>query len=163
MPYFKYVLDGIVSHLTSAEASVSTRKKKKAKIQETCDTIPPKSWHLRALVLSSLKNCFLHDTGSLKFLDTNNFQVIFYKFILSLIEHISFFGVLTLIRIVIFPQVLLKPIVSQLVVEPPSLKEHPHVPTVEEVDDLLVSCIGQMAVASGSDLLWKPLNHEVIT
>lgn len=59
---------------------------------------------------------------------------------------------------------LLKPIVSQLVVEPPSsLKEHPLVPSVEEVDDLLVSCIGQMAVASGSDLLWKPLNHEVTT
>ncbi|XP_010486163.1 PREDICTED: uncharacterized protein At3g06530-like [Camelina sativa] len=135
VPYFKYVLDGIVSHLTetSAEASVSTRKKKKAKIQETSDAIPPKSWHLRALVLSSLKNCFLHDTGSLKFLDANNFQV------------------------------LLKPIVSQLVVEPPSsLKEHPHVPSVEEVDELLVSCIGQMAVASGSDLLWKPLNHEVL-
>ncbi|XP_010441584.1 PREDICTED: uncharacterized protein At3g06530-like isoform X2 [Camelina sativa] len=135
VPYFKYVLDGIVSHLTetSAEASVSTRKKKKAKIQETSDVIPPKSWHLRALVLSSLKNCFLHDTGSLKFLDANNFQV------------------------------LLKPIVSQLVVEPPSsLKEHPHVPSVDEVDELLVSCIGQMAVASGSDLLWKPLNHEVL-
>ncbi|KAG7581498.1 BP28 C-terminal domain [Arabidopsis suecica] len=133
VPYFKYVLDGIVSHLTSAEASVSTRKKKKAKIQETSDTISPKSWHLRALVISSLKNCFLHDTGSLKFLDTNNFQV------------------------------LLKPIVSQLVVEPPSsLKEHQHVPSVDEVDELLVSCIGQMAVASGSDLLWKPLNHEVL-
>ncbi|CAH2054802.1 unnamed protein product [Thlaspi arvense] len=133
VPYFKFVLDGIVSHLTSAEASDSTRKKKKAKIQETYDTITPKSWHLRALVISSLKNCFLHDTGSLKFLDTNNFQV------------------------------LLKPIVAQLVVEPPSsLKEHSHVPSVEEVDDLLVSCIGQMAVASGSDLLWKPLNHEVL-
>jgi U3 small nucleolar RNA-associated protein 10 len=133
VPYFKYVLDGIVAHLTTAEASVSTRKKKKAKIQQTSDSIQPKSWHLRALVLSCLKNCFLHDTGSLKFLDTNNFQV------------------------------LLKPIVSQLVVEPPSsLKEHPHVPSVDEVDDLLVSCIGQMAVASGSDLLWKPLNHEVL-
>ncbi|KAF8101204.1 hypothetical protein N665_0209s0060 [Sinapis alba] len=133
VPYFKFMLDGIVSHLTSAGASVSTRKKKKAKIQETNDSIPPKSWHLRALVLSSLKNCFLHDTGSLKFLDANNFQV------------------------------LLKPIVSQLAVEPPSgLKELPHVPSVEEVDELLVSCIGQMAVASGSDLLWKPLNHEVL-
>ncbi|XP_056866577.1 uncharacterized protein At3g06530 isoform X3 [Raphanus sativus] len=133
VPYFKFMLDSIVSHLTSAGASVSTRKKKKAKLQESDDAIPPKSWHLRALVLSSLKNCFLHDTGSLKFLDANNFQV------------------------------LLKPIVSQLVVEPPSgLKEHPHVPTVEEVDELLVSCIGQLAVASGSDLLWKPLNHEVL-
>ncbi|KAF8093273.1 hypothetical protein N665_0385s0021 [Sinapis alba] len=133
VPYFKFMLDSIASHLTSAGVSVSTRKKKKAKLQETDGAIPPKSWHLRALVLSSLKNCFLHDTGSLKFLDANNFQV------------------------------LLKPIVSQLVVEPPSdLKEHSHVPTVEEVDELLVSCIGQMAVASGSDLLWKPLNHEVL-
>ena len=77
VPYFKFMLDGIVSHLTSAGgASVSTtRKKKKAKIQETDDTLPPKRWHLRALVLSSLNNCFLHDTGSLKFLDANNFQV----------------------------------------------------------------------------------------
>ncbi|KAJ4893034.1 Uncharacterized protein Rs2_19828 [Raphanus sativus] len=133
VPYFKFMLDGIVSHLTSAGASVSTRKKKKAKIQETDDSIPPKSWHLRALVLASLKNCFSHDTGSVKFLDANNFQV------------------------------LLKPVVSQLAVEPPSgLKELPHVPSVEEVDELLVSCIGQMAVASGSDLLWKPLNHEVL-
>ncbi|KAF3543800.1 hypothetical protein DY000_02003729 [Brassica cretica] len=133
VPYFKYMLDSIVSHLTSAGASVSTRKKKKAKIQETDDAIPPKRWHLRALVLSSLKNCFLHDTGSLKFLDANNFQV------------------------------LLKPIVSQLVVEPPSdSKEHPRLPSVEEVDELVVLCIGQMGVASGSDLLWKPLNHEVL-
>ncbi|KAJ0234156.1 Uncharacterized protein HA466_0276910 [Hirschfeldia incana] len=133
VPYFKFMLDGIVSHLTSAGASVSTRKKKKAKIQETDDTISPKSWHLRALVLSSLTNCFSHDTGSVKFLDANNFQV------------------------------LLKPVVSQLAVEPPSgLKEIPHLPSVEEVDELVVSCIGQMAVASGSDLLWKPLNHEVL-
>ena len=69
------MLDSIVSHLTSAGASVSTRKKKKAKLQESDDAEPPKSWHLRALVLSSLNNCFLHDTGSLKFLDANNFQV----------------------------------------------------------------------------------------
>lgn len=59
-------------------------------------------------------------------------------------------------------QDLLEPIVSQLTVEPPaSLEEHPDIPSVQEVDDLLVSCIGQMAVTAGSDLLWKPLNHEV--
>ncbi|XP_019056750.1 PREDICTED: uncharacterized protein At3g06530-like [Tarenaya hassleriana] len=131
--YFKYLLDGIVSHLTSIEASVSSRKKKKVKIQEAGDNIPPKSWHLRALVLSSLKNCFLYHTGSVKFLDSNNFQV------------------------------LLKPIASQIVVEPPaSLDNYAYVPSVLEVDELVVSCIGQMAVAVGSDLLWKPLNHEVL-
>lgn len=61
-----------------------------------------------------------------------------------------------------FLQVLLKPIVSQLIAEPPaSLEEHVNVPSVDEVDDLLVVCIGQMAVTAGTDLLWKPLNHEV--
>ena len=59
-------------------------------------------------------------------------------------------------------QALLKPIVSQLVVEPPAdLEEHLNVPSVKEVDDSLVVCIGQMAVTAGTDLLWKPLNHEV--
>ncbi|ESR34790.1 hypothetical protein CICLE_v100041221mg, partial [Citrus x clementina] len=59
--------------------------------------------------------------------------------------------------------VLLKPIVSQLAAEPPAgLEEHLNVPTVKEVDDLLVVCIGQMAVTAGTDLLWKPLNHEVL-
>ncbi|KAH7537802.1 hypothetical protein FEM48_Zijuj03G0131900 [Ziziphus jujuba var. spinosa] len=60
-------------------------------------------------------------------------------------------------------QILLKPIVSQLVIEPPiSVEEHFNIPSVKEVDDLLVVCIGQMAVTAGSDLLWKPLNHEVL-
>lgn len=59
-------------------------------------------------------------------------------------------------------QVLLKPIVSQLGAEPPhSVEDHPDVPSVKEVDDLIVICTGQMAVTAGSDLLWKPLNHEV--
>lgn len=59
-------------------------------------------------------------------------------------------------------QVLLKPIVSQLVVEPPaSLDQLADVPTVEEVDESLVLCLGQMAVTARSDVLWKPLNHEV--
>ncbi|KAK4480629.1 hypothetical protein RD792_013707 [Penstemon davidsonii] len=45
---------------------------------------------------------------------------------------------------------------------PVSVENHTHVPSVSEVDDLLVACIGQMAVTAGSDLLWKPLNHEVL-
>lgn len=57
----------------------------------------------------------------------------------------------------------MKPITTQLITDPPScLEQYPNVPTVDDVDDLLVSCVGQMAVAAGSDLLWKPLNHEVI-
>jgi hypothetical protein len=59
-------------------------------------------------------------------------------------------------------QFLLKPIVSQFVIQPPtSLEENPNIPSMKEVDDLLVVCIGRMAVTAGTDLLWKPLNHEV--
>ena len=59
-------------------------------------------------------------------------------------------------------QVLLKPIVSQIVVEPPtSTHVLLDIPTVEEVDETVVLCLGQMAVTARSDVLWKPLNHEV--
>ncbi|KAK1577185.1 hypothetical protein Q3G72_019640 [Acer saccharum] len=142
VPYFKYLLEGCVRHLTDAgdvKTANLTRKKKKARMQEVGTDLKEqnnssvKIWQLRALVVSSLHKCFLYDTGSLKFLDSSNFQA------------------------------LLKPIVSQLVVEPPAdLEEHLNVPSVKEVDDLLVVCIGQMAVTAGTDLLWKPLNHEVL-
>ncbi|WCJ36431.1 ARM repeat superfamily protein [Euphorbia peplus] len=141
--YFKYLLEGCVRHLldaSDAKGAGLIRKKKKAKIQEAAgdikdkdDVLALKIWHLRALVVSALHKCFLYDTGNPKFLDSSNFQV------------------------------LLKPIVSQLVIEPPtSLEDHPSIPPVDEVDELLVICIGQMAVNSGTDLLWKPLNHEVL-
>lgn len=142
VPNFKYLLDGCVRHLMDAEGAESTLnpKKKKVKLQgsssrkkDTDGALSIGLWHLRALILSSLHKFFLYDTGTLKFLDSANFQV------------------------------LLKPIVSQLVTDPPSsLVQYPNVPSVEEVDDLLVECVGRMAVTAGSDLLWKPLNHEVL-
>lgn len=59
-------------------------------------------------------------------------------------------------------QLLLKPIVSQLVVDPPvSIEDDLNVPSVSEVDDLLVACITQMAVTVGLDDLRKQLSHEV--
>ncbi|WJX64702.1 hypothetical protein P8452_49448 [Trifolium repens] len=141
VPYFKYLLGSCVHHLVDGEDfNVSSlRKKKKAKILDDGDvketgSLSIKGWHLRTLVLSSLHKCFLYDTGSLKFLESSNFQL------------------------------LLKPIVSQLVIDPPALPDDNsmNIPSVKEFDDLLVLCIGQMAVTAGSDLLWKPLNHEVL-
>ncbi|KAH6815169.1 hypothetical protein C2S51_019989, partial [Perilla frutescens var. frutescens] len=139
VPYFKYFLDGCVRGLLDAEDMNTglTQKKKKAKLNsKTKDkdgALSLPMWQLRALILSSLHKCFLYDTGNSKFLSASNFQV------------------------------LLKPLVSQLVVEPPVfIESHPNVPSIEEVDDLLVACVGQMAVTAGSDLLWKPLNHEVL-
>ncbi|CAA6663312.1 unnamed protein product [Spirodela intermedia] len=90
-------------------------------------------WHLRSLILSSLYKCFLYDTGNLKFLESSNFQA------------------------------LLKPIVSQLLVDPPvSSEQYQNLPAVDEVDESLVCCLGQMAVTVGSDDIWKQLNHEVL-
>ncbi|XP_022637564.1 uncharacterized protein At3g06530 isoform X2 [Vigna radiata var. radiata] len=140
VPYFKHLLGGCVHHLSDdGDVKVSTgNQKKRAKIlddgiiKET-GSVSIKVWHLRALVLSSLHKCFLYDTGTLKFLDSSNFQM------------------------------LLRPIVSQLVIDPPTLLDDSmNIPSVKDVDDLVVSCIGQMAVTAGSDLLWKPLNHEVL-
>lgn len=60
-------------------------------------------------------------------------------------------------------QTLLKPIIAQIAVEPPKSSDDmtTGIPSVEEFDEILVSCLGQMAVTARSDVLWKPLNHEV--
>ncbi|KAF5959772.1 hypothetical protein HYC85_000981 [Camellia sinensis] len=164
VPYFKYLLDGCIRHLTGGEdAKIALpRKKKKAKLQEVKSnkndgngTLTYDIWHLRGLVLSSLHKCFLYDTGSLKFLDSSNFEM-FSNFLRK-------FAYLNHSFRCFSAHVLLKPIVSQLVVEPPaSLEEYTSIPSIKEVDDLLVVCVGQMAVTAGTDLLWKPLNHEVL-
>lgn len=140
VPYFKHLLGSCVHHLSDGGGvKVSSEsRKKKARILDDgsikeAGSVSIKGWHLRALVLSSLHKCFLYDTGNLKFLDSSNFQM------------------------------LLRPIVSQLVMDPPALLDDSiNIPSVKEVDDLLVVCIGQMAVTAGSDLLWKSLNHEVL-
>ncbi|XVF49416.1 hypothetical protein PTKIN_Ptkin04bG0010100 [Pterospermum kingtungense] len=82
VPYFKYLVKGCVQLLGDAgdfKAPTSVRKKKKAKVQDDVNSgnngLSLKSWHLRALILSSLHKCFLHDTGKQKFLDSSNFQV----------------------------------------------------------------------------------------
>lgn len=66
-------------------------------------------------------------------------------------------------------QQLLQPIVAQLLVDPPpglgnvvvDKAKHEGTATQEDMDGALVSCLGQMALTAGTDLLWKPLNHEV--
>ncbi|KAH9316835.1 hypothetical protein KI387_018604 [Taxus chinensis] len=139
VPYFQYLMDGCVYHLTAAQyqETKAQHKKKKSKLIENTavggskQALTKTEWHLRMLVISSLYKCFLYDTVG--FLDSSKFQV------------------------------LLKPIISQLVVDPPKEEDQSEdVPTIQEVDDLLVSCLGQMALTAGTDLLWKPLNHEVL-
>lgn len=105
VPYFKYLLEGIVRHLADVDdvpSSALTRKKKKAKKMEasgdgkeaeSSSSLPIEKWHLRAVVLSALHKCFLYDTGSLKFLDATNFQV---SCAISLLSATSCYGVFVL-------------------------------------------------------------------
>jgi len=135
-PYFKYLLEGSVQYLLEDDPLVGSKQKKKAKldvqVEQKDNLFGLKLWNLRALILKSLHKCFLYDNEQ-KILDASNFQV------------------------------LLKPIVSQFVVEPPeSIESLVDAPLVEEVDEALVLCLGQMAVTARSDVLWKPLNHEVL-
>ena len=65
-------------------------------------------------------------------------------------------------------QQLLGPVVSQLLVDAPlglgspeDENDHEKLTTLDEMDDTVVSCVSQMALTSGSDLFWKPLNREV--
>ncbi|KAL4178617.1 hypothetical protein AMTRI_Chr13g116010 [Amborella trichopoda] len=140
VPYFKYLISGCMHALTDDEFLDSgvSMQKKKAKFMETNSNtrglkpLLPSQWHLRALILSSLHKCFLHDKENLKFLDSDKFQT------------------------------LCKAIVAQFLVDPPEGLDELAVPSVSKVDGLLVSCLGQMAVTAGTDLLWKPLNHEVL-
>ncbi|CAJ1971386.1 unnamed protein product [Sphenostylis stenocarpa] len=84
VPYFKHLLGGCVYHLSDGGAGKvsSVSLKKKARILDDCNiketgSVSIKGWHLRALILSSLHKCFLYDTGTLKFLDSSNFQANF--------------------------------------------------------------------------------------
>ncbi|KAJ0970620.1 hypothetical protein J5N97_018579 [Dioscorea zingiberensis] len=137
VPYFKYLVDGCTHYLSEdpdADVVLAPRRKK-AKVGDTKPqtVLSSKLWHLRSLILKCLYKCFLYDSSEQKFLDSSNFQV------------------------------LLKPIVSQFVVElPTSLEPSSDAPSVEEVNELIVVCLGQMAVTSRSDVLWQPLNHEVL-
>ena len=56
---------------------------------------------------------------------------------------------------------LLGPLIEQISVEKPSNTTQ-SIPSSQDMDEALVTCIGQMAITAGTDLLWKPLNHEVL-
>lgn len=90
VPYFKYLLESCIRYLTDVDDAQSVglnQRRKKAKVQEGNSdgrvekrVLAPWRWHLRALILSSFHKCFVYDTGSLKFLDSSNFQASQYHF-----------------------------------------------------------------------------------
>ena len=82
VPYFQYLLKGIVQLLGSGEDITSSKPRKKSKVlSESVQSSKRKSqsltsdvWHLRYLIVSALHKCFLYD--NVGFVDAEKFQVI---------------------------------------------------------------------------------------
>ncbi|KAJ4759194.1 U3 small nucleolar RNA-associated protein 10 [Rhynchospora pubera] len=139
VPYFKYLLEICVRYLSGDEGAdvvVLKQKKKKSKISGI------KTQEENELVPAQ-KHWYLR-TLIVKALH----KCFLYDADQKILDSPNF-------------EVLLKPIVAQFALEPP-LSSLSDVPTVEEMDESLVLCLGQMAVTAKSDVLWKPLNHEVL-
>ncbi|MCO5557096.1 hypothetical protein L7F22_010652 [Adiantum nelumboides] len=142
VPYFQYFIKACVKQLLDGQDREIVRPKKKSKMsgqlhnkKTRTSGLTGSEWHLRYLIVCSLQKCFLYDT--IGFLDTEKFQM------------------------------LLEPLVQQVSVDRPPLDEAESngmewFPTTQDMDSALVACLGQMAIAAGTDLLWKPLNHEVL-
>eukprot|EP00475_Leptophrys_vorax_P019685 TRINITY_DN26993_c0_g1_i1.p1 TRINITY_DN26993_c0_g1~~TRINITY_DN26993_c0_g1_i1.p1 ORF type:complete len:520 (+),score=54.57 TRINITY_DN26993_c0_g1_i1:3-1562(+) len=163
VPYFQYLFDMAIRHLTGSDPSAAKAglKKKRRKSASLSEENTIALWQLRYLVICSLHKCFVYDSNA-AFLDAARFQAV------------------------------LEPITSQIIREPPagvaailapSLNREaslaltapakaaddmllPYiaasVPSIVQMDDEIVACLGELAVAGGSDILWKQLNHQVL-
>lgn len=152
VPYLRYLMDISVHHLGGdGGATRPSKKRKKHKQQQAAgDTSPAQleaSWVLRLKVLRSLHLFFLHDT--VEFLDQEKFDR------------------------------LLPVLVAQLDAEPPeavlpslelqcsdkaldaSVIPGRHV-SLDIAGTAAVACVTQFAVTAGSDVFWKPLNHQLL-
>ena len=82
VPYFQYLLKGIVQLLGSGQDIPSSKPRKKSKIlseseqssKHKSQSLTSDVWHLRYLIVSALHKCFLYDNAG--FLDADKFQVI---------------------------------------------------------------------------------------
>jgi U3 small nucleolar RNA-associated protein 10 len=143
VPYFKYLMEGIVSHLgrpvgqgpeggEAENVGFRPKKKKKKSGKEAGvgegSKLTPEQWELRQLVTSALQKCFQYDTVG--FLEPGRFQK------------------------------LLPSLVAQLRVEVPEGVQDGTLSA--SADETLVSALGHMALAARSDALWRPLNRDVL-
>eukprot|EP00898_Chlorokybus_atmophyticus_P004657 jgi/Chlat1/5192/Chrsp33S05163 len=138
VPYFKYLLDLAVRLLTAQQVVVPERKarsSKKAKLAaDAVKAIPVDVWRLRTLVVLALHKCFLYD--NVGFLDALKYERL----------QPSVVGLLDA-----YPS-------------PEALALRVRDADGQEVGfcEAVVQCIAQMAVATGTDALWQPLNRSVL-
>ncbi|KAH7283024.1 hypothetical protein KP509_35G057300 [Ceratopteris richardii] len=137
VPYYQYFLKRCVQQLLDGQ-DIEAVKPKKLKISGEILRKKPQSLTISSYVwhLRYLIICSLHKCflyDNVGFLDAEKFQM------------------------------LLGPLVKQISIQRPVIEnESEMIPSTVDMDNALISCLGRMAITAGSDLLWKPLNHEVL-
>ncbi|CAI5465431.1 unnamed protein product [Closterium sp. Yama58-4] len=163
VPYFQYLFDIAIRHLVgtadAAKGGIKKKRRKSASVAAAAeDSIA--QWQLRHLVVCALHKCFLYDSNA-AFLDATRFQALLEPLV-SQIDREPPAGVASIVSAPSAPEAL--SVASQL--SEAHLMLEPYiaasVPSISAVDDELVTCLGEMTVAGGSDILWKQLNHQVL-
>ncbi|CAI5494230.1 unnamed protein product [Closterium sp. Naga37s-1] len=163
VPYFQYLFDIAIRHLVgtsdAAKGGIKKKRRKSASVAAAAeDSIA--QWQLRHLVVCALHKCFLYDSNA-AFLDATRFQALLEPLI-SQIDREPPAGVASIVSTPSAPEALSA--ASQL--SEAHLMLEPYiaasVPSISAVDDELVTCLGEMTIAGGSDILWKQLNHQVL-
>ncbi|CAI5523637.1 unnamed protein product [Closterium sp. Naga37s-1] len=163
VPYFQYLFDIAIRHLVgtidAAKGGMKKKRRKSASVAAAAeDSIA--QWQLRHLVVCALHKCFVYDSNA-AFLDATRFQALLEPLI-SQIDRDPPAGVASIVSAPSAPEAVSA--ASQL--SEAHLMLEPYiavsVPSISAVDDELVTCLGEMTIAGGSDILWKQLNHQVL-
>ncbi|CAI5981007.1 unnamed protein product [Closterium sp. NIES-65] len=163
VPYFQYLFDIAIRHLVgtidAAKGGMKKKRRKSASVAAAAeDSIA--QWQLRHLVVCALHKCFIYDSNA-AFLDATRFQALLEPLI-SQIDREPPAGVASIVSAPSAPEAVSA--ASQL--SEAHLMLEPYiavsVPSISAVDDELVTCLGEMTIAGGSDILWKQLNHQVL-
>ncbi|CAI5981310.1 unnamed protein product [Closterium sp. NIES-64] len=163
VPYFQYLFDIAIRHLVgtidAAKGGMKKKRRKSASVAAAAeDSIA--QWQLRHLVVCALHKCFIYDSNA-AFLDATRFQALLEP-LTSQIDREPPAGVASIVSAPSAPEAVSA--ASQL--SEAHLMLEPYiavsVPSISAVDDELVTCLGEMTIAGGSDILWKQLNHQVL-
>ncbi|GJP59186.1 hypothetical protein CLOP_g9423 [Closterium sp. NIES-67] len=163
VPYFQYLFDIAIRHLVgpsdAAKGGMKKKRRKSAGVAAAAeDSIA--QWQLRYLVMCALHKCFTYDSNA-AFLDATRFQALLEP-LTSQIDREPPAGVASIVSALSASEV---PIAASRPSET-HMKLDPYIaasiPSISDVDDELVTCLGEMTIAGGSDILWKQLNHQVL-
>lgn len=148
VPYYKFLLDVCVRLLSSATAGVaSTPAKKKRKAAEAGEAAVVEQWVARAKAVRALHRCFLYDTVG--WLEADKVEKVLTPLVAQLSADIP-----AAAAAAISVQCADSELDGLVALGPRAPRDTYGVSTV--------AALVQLAMATNSDVHWKPLNHKVL-